>query len=110
MVGLDNQGMRLPQAFHQHLGGVAEIGDKSEHASAGMKQKTDRIDGIMGNRKRLNQDVADREFRSGAEKSPIAVLIQRAATPNGFCGERVCVNRHVKLATKNLQTADVIAV
>src|SRR6266576_702384 len=92
VVGFDDKRVRFTQTFDQHFGRVSEIGDKTERAVAGAKEKADRIHRIVRNGKWLNTDVADRKLRSGSKNPPIAMLIQRAIRSHRFGGQSIGIN------------------
>lgn len=110
MIGLDHKGVDLPQPFHDHFGRVAEIGDKTESARSRVERETRRIDSVMRDGKRLDGNVANLEFRSGAKDSPVRVLIQRTTVANSLRGLRVRVNRNVEFATEDFETANMVSV
>ena len=66
------------------------------------------LDRIVWDGKGLDQDIADREFRSGTKDSPVFVLAQAEAT-NGLGRLRVAINWNGKLPAKHFQPANVIA-
>ena len=66
------------------------------------------LDRIVWDGKGLDQDITDREFRTGTKDSPVFVLAQAEAT-NGLGGLRIAINWNGKLPTKHLQPANVIA-
>jgi hypothetical protein len=66
------------------------------------------LDRIVWDGKGLDQDIADREFRTGTKDSPVFVLAQAEAT-NGLGRLRVAINRKGKFPAKHLQPANVIA-
>ena len=110
VIGFDDEGMHLPQPFHDHLGRVTEIGDKSERVRSGIKREANRIDRVMRHRESLHRNVANLELRASPKDSPMPVLIQRTTIADGFRGLRVCINRNVELAAKNFEPANVVPV
>jgi hypothetical protein len=66
------------------------------------------LDRIVWDGKGLDQDIADRELRTGTKDSPVFVLAQAEAT-NGLGRLRVAINRKGKFPAKHLQPANVIA-
>jgi len=66
------------------------------------------LDRIVWDGKGLDQDIADREFRTGTKDSPVFVLAQAEAT-NGLGRLRVAINRKGEFPAKHLQPANVIA-
>ena len=110
VVSFDYQGMNFAQPFHDHLCGVAEVGDESQAAGAGVKSEPDRIDRVVRYRKSLHDNVADREFAAGAKNPPITMSIQPAVALDGFCGEGVAINGNVEFAAENFEPADMVAV
>ena len=73
-----------------------------------MESIADRLDGIVWDRKTLDQNIADSEFGTSAKNSPVFVLAQPEAT-NGLGRLRVAINRKGKFPAKHLQPANVIA-
>ncbi len=59
VIGFDYKCVNLAQPFHDHLCGVAEVGDESQAAGAGVKREPDRIDRVVRHRKSLHDNVAD---------------------------------------------------
>jgi hypothetical protein len=109
VVGLDHDRADFAQALDDHPRCIAEVGDEPETARAGVKREADRVDRVMRDQKRLHGDVANREFCAGAKNPPVTMSIQRALTLDCFGGERVAINRNVKLAAENFEPADVVA-
>jgi len=66
------------------------------------------LDRIVWDGKGLDQDIADREFRTGTKDSPVFVLAQAEAT-NGLGRLRVAINWNGKFPAKHFQPANVIA-
>ena len=66
------------------------------------------LDRIVWDGKGLDQDIADREFRTGTKDSPVFVLAQGEAT-NGLGRLRVAINWNGKFPAKHFQPANVIA-
>ena len=66
------------------------------------------LDRIVWDGKGLDQDIADREFRTGTKDSPVFVLAQAEAT-NGLGRLRVAINWNGKFPAKDFQPANVIA-
>jgi hypothetical protein len=64
----------------------------------------------MRHGKTLHGDIADIEFRSGAKDSPVAMMLERAATANGFGRLGVRINWNVEFSAENFQAANVVAV
>src|SRR5438067_13847910 len=58
----------------------------------------------------LHGHVADAELGAGAKDSPVTMLLEQFVAPNRLRRKRVAINRHLQLATKNFESADVIAV
>ena len=73
-----------------------------------MESVADRFDGIVWDGKTLDQNIADSEFGTSAEDSPVFVLAQPEAT-NGLGRLCVAINWKGKLPAKHLQPANVIA-
>ena len=73
-----------------------------------MESVADWLDGIVWDGKGLDQDIADREFRTGTKDSPVFVLTQAEAT-NGLGRLRVAINWNGKFPAKHFQPANVIA-
>ena len=67
-----------------------------------------RLDRIVWDGKGLDQDIADRELRTGTKDSPVFVLAQPDAT-NGLGRLRVAINWNGKFPAKHFQPANVIA-
>ena len=109
MIRLDDERVHFAQSFHEHLRGVPEVGDEAEAAASGVKGKADRLDRVVRYRKGLHRDIADREFRAGSEQPPVAMRAERT-TADRLRGQRIAINRHVKLPAKHFQSADVISV
>ena len=109
VIGFDYEGVDLTQSFHQHLGRVAEIGDEPKAAPARVERVPNRFDGIVRDRESLDRDIANGEFRAGAEEPPMPVFGQRSA-PDGFRGQRVAINRDPIFPAEHFQSADMIAV
>jgi len=63
---------------------------------------------VVWDGKGLDQDIADREFRTGTKDSPVFVLAQGEAT-NGLGRLRVAINWNGKFPAKHFQPANVIA-
>jgi hypothetical protein len=101
--------MHGAQTFDQHFGRVPEIGDEPKPAPARVESVPNRFDCIVRHRKGLNGNIANGEFRAGAEEPPMPVLRQRPA-PNRFRGQRVAINRDSKFPAEHFQSADMIAV
>ena len=76
VIGLDHQRVHLAQTLHQHFRGVTQISDETESAISGVEQKSDRIHGIVRNRKGQYADIANRKFSSSAKYPPITMLIE----------------------------------
>jgi hypothetical protein len=74
-----------------------------------MESVADRLDRVMWNGKTLDQNIADREFRSGPKDSPVFVVAQSEAT-DSIRRLRVAINWNGKFPAKHLQPANVIAV
>src|SRR5437762_11702112 len=110
MTGFDDKRLNLTQAFHNHFCRVAKIGDESETARACVKSKPKRIDSVMRHWKCLHGHVADAELGAGAKDSPVAMLLEQFVAPNRLRRKRVAINRHLQFATKNFESANVIAV
>ena len=110
VVGLDHEGLRLAQPFHDHFGDVTEIGNKSETAGTGGKDETERIDRVVRHRERLHCDVANRKFRAGRKKPPITASISETAGSKRFRREPIAVNRQIKFVAENFKAANVIRV
>ena len=66
------------------------------------------LDRIVWDGKGLDQDIADREFRTGMKDSPVFVLAQPEVTNSLGC-LRVAINWKGKFPAKYLQSANVIA-
>ena len=73
-----------------------------------MESVADWLDRIVWDGKGLDQDIADRKFRTGTKDSPVFVLAQPDAT-NGLGRLRVAINWNGKFPAKHLQPANVIA-
>src|SRR6266516_5794357 len=73
-----------------------------------MKSVADRLDGVVWDGKTLDQNIANREYATGAKDSPVFVLAQPEAT-NGLGRLRVAINWNGKFPAKHLQPANVIA-
>lgn len=74
-----------------------------------MKHKSDRIDCVVRDGERFHRDVANRKLRAGPKNSPVPVSIERRIASKRFRGQRVAINRDIKLAAKHVQPANVIA-
>src|SRR4029077_4495092 len=66
------------------------------------------LDRIVWDGKGLDQDIANRKFRTGTKDSPVFVLAQAEAT-NGLGRLRVAINWNGKFPAKHFQPANVIA-
>src|ERR1700752_2972952 len=75
MIRFDDESVNFGQALDQQLGRIAEIGDKPKPVRSGVKNKTNRINCIMGHRKTLNRDIANRKLGASAKNSPIPIPI-----------------------------------
>ena len=110
VIGLDHERLYLAQSFDDHLGHVTEIGDKTEPTRTRVKGEPERIDRVMRNGERLHNDVADAELSAGMKDSPVSMFIQAATVADGFGGQGVAVDWHRELATKYLQSTNMVSV
>ena len=84
VIGLNHEGLHLAQSFHDHFGDVTKIGDESKSTRASVKSEPQRIDGIVGDGKRLHGDVADRKLGASRKNPPVTVLFDNVVAPNCF--------------------------
>jgi hypothetical protein len=110
VVSFNHERVHVPKPFHDHLGGVTQVGDKPEAARSGIKREADGIDRVMRHRKRLHKDVANLELGAGAKYPPVPMSIQGVVGADGLGRLRVRINRHREFATEHFQAANVIAV
>ena len=110
MIGFDDKRLNLTQAFHNHFCRVAEIRDESETARACVTGKPKWIDSVVWHGEGLHGHVADGELGPGGKDSPVAMLLEQSVAPNRLRSKRVAINRHLQFATKNFESAHVIAV
>ena len=110
VVRFDHERLHFAQAFHNHFRRVSEIGDETESARARMKGKPKRINRVMWHGKSLNRNVANGKLRAGPENSPVAMLLEQSIAPNCLRSKRVAIYRHLQFATKNFESANMIAV
>ncbi len=110
VVGFDHQRLDFAQALHNHFRRVAEIGDKTETARSRVKSKTERIDRVMWHGKSLDRDVADGKLGACPKNSPVTMLLEQPVASNCLRGECVAINRHIKFAAENFESANMIAV
>src|SRR5205085_11262388 len=108
VIGFNHERVHLAQPLNQQFGWISQVGDKSEAAFCSVERIANRLDGIMRNRKSLDQNVANSEFRPSAEETPVAVFAQNLATDR-FCRLRVAINWNGEFATENFQPANMIA-
>ena len=77
---------------------------------AGMESVAHWLDRIVRDGKRLDRDIADREFGTGPKDSPVfCARTQSSEATNGLGRLRVAINRKGKFPAKHLQPANVIA-
>ena len=79
VIRFDDERVHLAQTLDQHLRGTAEIGDITRGRSPGVKRVADWLDCVMRHGESLHRDIADGEFRAGAEQTPVAMT--RRASP-----------------------------
>src|SRR5205823_4176962 len=87
-----------------------EIGNEAEATRTRVKNKTDRIDRVMRDRKSLDGDIANRKLTTGAKDPPIAMPIQGVIAANRLGRKRVRVDRDLKFSAENFEPANMIAV
>ena len=107
VVGLDQECVHPTDRFHDLAGGVAEVGEHREPCPVGPQNKSDRIGGVVRDRKRQHLDVPQRESRSARKQIP-ARPDSRPFEMVG--GERVGEHRHPVLRDEHLQALRVVAV
>jgi len=59
--------------------------------------------------KRLYGDVANRKLGAGRKDSPVAVPLERGIASHSFSRQCVAINRYIKFAAENFESANVIA-
>src|SRR5438093_12570922 len=75
VVGLDYERVHLSKPFHDHLGGVAQVGNEPEAARSRIKCEADGIDRVVRHRKTLHQNVTNLELSAGPKDPPVAMSI-----------------------------------
>src|SRR4029453_5187197 len=108
VVGLRDERLPSAQSFNDHLRRVTEIGDEPETARSGVKDKSKRIDGVMRYWECLHGNVANGELGAGPKNPPVSMLSEQSVTSNRLRSQRVAINRHIKFATENFHSTDVI--
>src|SRR4030095_3251400 len=110
MIGFDDERLDLAQAFYNHFCRVAEIGDETETTRARVTGKTKGIDSVVWHGEGLDGHIADGELGPGAQDSPVAMVVATYIAPTRLGTERGAINRHLQFATKNFESANMIAV
>ena len=69
----------------------------------------------MRHRERLHRDIANRKLRASPKNSPVGPesfrdSLEQSVAPNCLCRERIAINRQIKFAAENFESANVIAV
>ena len=116
----------MSDAVEHELGGVAEVGGKTDGAARGAQKKSDRILRVVRNGKRLDADVANLKTLAGLEQLPVDFGFECVGgfeSKVGFLapfvfespdrrvlGVAVAKNRDVKFVGEAEQTGDVVGV
>jgi hypothetical protein len=84
VIGFEHEDVGQTDAFEDEFGDVAEVGDETNVAGAGVEHEADRVLGIVRDGKGLDADVADFEGGAAFEEAPVNFGFESVG---GFEGE-----------------------
>jgi len=113
VIGFEHQAVGIPQVNFHQFGQIAEVGDDCDFHSIRAKCKSQRVDGIVRNRKRRDFDVAHEEALAGANVlDAVQALVRSFRQDAHHLGVRgfVEIDGRAPLAQHLRERADVICV
>ncbi len=108
MIGFEDEGVRGARALDDEPGHVAEVGDETDVARGGVKQKANGVLGVVRDGERVHKHVADFKARASLEQIAIEFGLQ-LKFKRFLCGA-VAINRNVQLLRDSGQAVNVVVV
>jgi len=108
VIRLDDDSVRGADSLVHELGGKPEIREKSKGGATMVENEADRLHRIVGDRERLDIDVADTEIAAGDEQPPI---LRHALIATQRLGrEAVAIDGRLEVFAPDIETAAVVTV
>ena len=107
MIGFYNECAGSADPFPGNMGAFPKISQKSQRFSAVVEDETDRIHGIVGNRKRMDADVVDGKVRPRLELTDVRVDGELGLAQN-LGGEPGAIHRDRRRFAEDTHSGDMV--
>lgn len=108
VIGFQDNDVRAADAFHDELGGMAEVREETDGASTGIQDEADGVLGVVRDGKGVDAHLT--QFERGAGDEHAAVELGRELAFDGFAGVAIAVNGDVEFGGDGGEALDMIAV
>src|SRR2546426_7539824 len=108
MIGLQQEDVRGPDALDDEFGGMAEVGQETDIAGRGAKEKADGIVGVVRNRKSVHLDITEFDGCARAEEAAIELRLELGC--DGLFRQSIAIDRNLLMGAQRRQSLNVVAV
>lgn len=107
MICFEHEHLCFANALEHELGGMTEVGEKTNVHTLGAQEITDRIVSIVRDGKSIHTDFTDLESGAGVKETKIETSFGELQFDR-FLGEPIAIDRNVQLAAERAEAIGVI--